>query len=184
MKSVFLTRVLKFNNLKSFHSVCKITRSVFKQALEIFNILKEKKFTVNNIDSKEVKRNPYPPFSTSTLQQEANSKLNFNANQTMRTAQKLYEGIEIDGEATGLITYMRTDSIIMSSSAINETRNFIKVNYGEKYLPQTPRIYKSKTKNTQEAHECVRTTDIKIKPLDIKKFLREDEFKLYDLIII
>ena len=152
------------------------------QAIKILNEIKQKKFSISNIESKEVKRNPYPPFSTSTLQQEASSKLGFNANQTMRTAQKLYEGIEIDGEPVGLITYMRTDSITMSSTAINNIRDYIEKNYGEKYLPTNPRIYKSKSKNAQEAHECVRPTNINRTPIDIKKFIREDEYKLYELI--
>ena len=129
-----------------------------------------------------MKRNPYAPFSTSTLQQEASSKFGFNANHTMRTAQKLYEGIEIDSDITGLITYIRTDSVTISTIALNDLRDFIEKNYGDNYLPKNPRIYKSKAKNAQEAHECIRPTNINLKPEEIKKFINVDEFKLYQLI--
>jgi len=152
------------------------------QAKEIFEKIINKNFTIKKIEKKEVKRNPYAPFSTSTLQQEASSKLGFNANQTMRTAQKLYEGIEINDETVGLITYMRTDSIIMSKVSIDEIRNYIKNVFGDEYLPEKPRIYKSRAKNAQEAHECIRPTSILRKPSEIKNSLREEEYKLYELI--
>ena len=177
-KEKFDARLINYNNKK----IEKLHITNENQAKEMLNQINKKKFYVNNIDSKEVKRNPYPPFSTSTLQQDASSKLGLNANQTMRTAQKLYEGIEIDGDTVGLITYMRTDSIMMSSTAIEEARNFIKENFGESYLPIKPKIYKSKAKNAQEAHECVRPTSLFRKPIDVKKSLREEEFKLYQLI--
>ena len=139
-------------------------------------------YSVKNIDKKETKRKPYPPFTTSSMQIEASRKLNFSANQTMRTAQRLYEGTEINGEPTGLITYMRTDSVTMSNEAINEIRKYINNQIGKEYLPQEPRIYKSKAKNTQEAHECIRPTDVNLIPNKIKNILNKDEYKLYKII--
>ena len=100
----------------------------------------------------------------------------------MRTAQKLYEGAEIDGEPTGLITYMRTDSVIMSTQAIGEVRSYVESNLGKDYLPTEPRSYKSKAKNAQEAHECIRPTNINLSPDKIKKYLTIDELKLYEII--
>ncbi|MBG76758.1 MAG: DNA topoisomerase 1 [Alphaproteobacteria bacterium MarineAlpha5_Bin12] len=177
-KESFNAKLFQFNNKK----LEKLDIKNEEQAKDIFNEINKKEYSIDEIETKEVKRNPYPPFSTSTLQQDASSKLGFNANQTMRTAQRLYEGIEIDGDTVGLITYMRTDSIIMSKTAIDEIREYIKTNFGDSYLPEHSRIYKSKAKNAQEAHECVRPTSILRKPDEIKKSLREDEFKLYDLI--
>jgi DNA topoisomerase-1 len=141
--------------------------------------LKTQDYDITKIVDREVKRNPYPPFITSTLQQEAFNKLGFNAKQTMRNAQDLYEGIEIGGEEPiGLITYMRTDSVNISNDAIEQVRSFISDNYGEKYLPETPNKYKSK-KSAQEAHEAIRPTDVMRKPEDIKKYLTDDQYKLY-----
>ena len=100
----------------------------------------------------------------------------------MRTAQKLYEGTEINGETTGLITYMRTDSVVMSNEAINQVRSFVEQHYGNEYLTESPRIYKSKAKNAQEAHECIRPTDINLTPKDIKQYITGEEFKLYEII--
>ena len=113
------------------------------------------------------------------MQIEASRKLNFSANQTMRTAQRLYEGIEINGEPTGLITYMRTDSVTMSNEAINEIRKYINNQIGKEYLPQEPRIYKSKAKNTQEAHECIRPTNVNLTQNKIKNILNKYEYKIY-----
>ncbi|PPR42619.1 MAG: DNA topoisomerase 1 [Alphaproteobacteria bacterium MarineAlpha5_Bin11] len=174
----FLGKLTHFNEKK----IEKLDIKSSNEAENILSEIKKSSYFVSKIISKEVKRNPYAPFSTSTLQQDSSIKLGFNANQTMRTAQRLYEGIEIDGEPTGLITYMRTDSVAMASSAISELRNFIKENFGEKYLPNSTRIYKSKAKNAQEAHECIRPTKISRKPIDIKSFLKEDEYNLYELI--
>ncbi len=174
----FESKLIFYNNKK----LEKLDIKDEASATKILQSIENNKFQIDTIENKEVKRNPYPPFSTSTIQQDASNKLGFNANQTMRTAQKLYEGIEIDGEPTGLITYMRTDSVIMSKSSITDVRNFILNNYGESYLPKESRIYKSKAKNAQEAHECIRPTNILIKPNDVKANLREDEFKLYELI--
>ena len=153
-----------------------------KEAEKIYGEIKNSKFTVGTITKKEAKRNPYPAFTTSTMQIESSRKLGLSVNQTMRTAQKLYEGTEIKGETTGLITYMRTDSVVMSNDAINQIRNFVTDNYGQNYLPEKPRIYKSKAKNAQEAHECIRPTNINQTPKDIKQYITNEEFKLYEII--
>ena len=153
-----------------------------KEAEKIYGEIKNSKFTVGTITKKETKRNPYPAFTTSTMQIESSRKLGLSVNQTMRTAQKLYEGTEIKGETTGLITYMRTDSVVMSNDAINQIRNFVTDNYGSNYLPEKPRIYKSKAKNAQEAHECIRPTNINLTPKDIKQYITNEEFKLYEII--
>src|SRR6056300_48046 len=121
-----------------------------KQASEIYDTIKKSNFNVGNITKKEAKRNPYPAFTTSSMQIESSRKLGLSASQTMRTAQQLYEGTEIDGETTGLVTYMRTDSVVMSNEAINQVRKFVGENYGNEYLPNAPRVYKSKAKNAQE----------------------------------
>jgi DNA topoisomerase-1 len=116
------------------------------------------------------------------MQIESSRKLGLSASQTMRTAQKLYEGTEIDGETTGLITYMRTDSVVMSNEAINQVRNFVGENYGKEYLPDAPRVYKSKAKNAQEAHECIRPTNVNLTPKNIKQYITGEEYKLYEII--
>lgn len=139
-------------------------------------------FSVAAIERKQVRRNPYPPFITSTLQQEASRKLRFSATKTMRTAQKLYEGVDIGGETVGLITYMRTDGVTLSGEAIAAARKLIKNKFGDNYLPDSPRAYKSKVKNAQEAHEAIRPTDIHRTPDSVSEYLGEDEAKLYDLI--
>ena len=151
-------------------------------ASNILNFVLKNTYSVKKVEKKEVKRNPYPAFTTSTLQIESSRKLNFSANQTMRLAQRLYEGIEINGEPTGLITYMRTDSVVMSNEAINEIRRYIGINIGKEYVPEQPRIYKSKAKNAQEAHECIRPTNINLSPQKIKQLLNADECKLYEII--
>ena len=153
-----------------------------KEAEDLLNVINKSSYIVDNIDKKETKRNPYAAFTTSSMQIEASRKLNFSANQTMRTAQKLYEGKEIDGEPTGLITYMRTDSVIMSNDAIEEIRTYVRKNIGNEYIPDSPRVYKSKAKNAQEAHECIRPTNINLTPNKIKNILSTDEFKLYEII--
>ena len=116
------------------------------------------------------------------MQIESSRKLGLSASQTMRTAQKLYEGTEIDGETTGLITYMRTDSVVMSNEAINQVRSFVGENYGNEYLPDVPRVYKSKAKNAQEAHECIRPTNVNLTPKNIKQYITGEEYKLYEII--
>ena len=137
---------------------------------------------VEKVDRKQRKRQPAPPFITSTLQQEAIRKLGFSAQQTMRVAQQLYEGIDTGSGAVGLITYMRTDSVSLASEAINEMRGFIDRNYGAEYLPEKPRRYRTKSKNAQEAHEAVRPTSVARVPQDIRSKLSKDQFRLYELI--
>ncbi len=146
------------------------------------NYLNNNKFFIRKIDEKTISRKPKAPFNTSTLQQTANSQLNFSASQTMTIAQGLYMGIDINRETIALITYMRTDSITLSKDSIDTLRKNISDEYGDKYLPDKPIEYKSKKKNAQEAHEAIRPTDISIKPESIKDYLSEEQFKLYDLI--
>ncbi len=140
------------------------------------------KLTVNRVTRKQRKRRPAPPFITSTLQQDAARKLRFSAQRTMRTAQGLYEGVEINGASQGLITYMRTDSVHLSNDALTNLRAQIKNGYGEKYLPGKPNFYKTKAKNAQEAHEAIRPTSAELTPDQVKKNLSEDQFRLYELI--
>ncbi len=146
------------------------------------NYLNNNKFFIRKIDEKIISRKPKAPFNTSTLQQTANSQLNFSASQTMTIAQGLYMGIDINKETIALITYMRTDSITLSKDSIDTIRKNISEQYGDKYLPDKPIEYKSRKKNAQEAHEAIRPTDISIKPESIKDYLTEEQFKLYDLI--
>jgi len=142
----------------------------------------EGKLRVKVVNKKQRRRNPAAPFSTSTLQQEASRKLGFNARRTMMTAQKLYEGMDTGEGPVGLITYMRTDSVSLSDEAVVEIRELIAERYGKKNLPTEPNVYKSKSKNAQEAHEGVRPTSIMRSPEQVKSFLNEDQFKLYSLI--
>ena len=140
------------------------------------------KLRVDKVEKKQRKRNPAPPFTTSTLQQEAARKLGFGAQRTMRTAQKLYEGIDIGAGQVGLISYMRTDSVSLSQDALLEIREFIAEKFGENNLPETPPEYKTKSKNAQEAHEAIRPTSAGNEPFKIKEHLGDDEFRLYSLI--
>jgi DNA topoisomerase-1 len=140
------------------------------------------RLSIASVEKKQVKRNPYAPFTTSTLQQEASRKLRFHASQTMRLAQQLYEGINLGGETVGLITYMRTDSVSLSREAIDGCRTLISRKYGQAYLPEKPRIYKTKAKNAQEAHEAIRPTDILRQPRDVAQYLDRDQLRLYKLI--
>jgi len=140
------------------------------------------KLTIKKVEKKKRKRNPTAPFITSTLQQEAARKLGFTAQRTMRTAQQLYEGIDIGGSTTGLITYMRTDSVNLAQEALDEIRSVIKERYGSDNLPAEARTYKTKSKNAQEAHEAIRPTSAERVPESIKEFLSKDQYKLYDLI--
>lgn len=138
--------------------------------------------TVSDIQKKQKKRNPAAPFTTSTLQQEASRKLGFTTKKTMQIAQNLYEGLDIGEGVTGLITYMRTDSVTLSQDAIGEMREYITKEYSQAFLPDQPRVYKTKAKNAQEAHEAIRPTSVLRTPQSIKSFLTPDQFKLYDLI--
>ncbi len=156
-----------------------------EQAEEIkTRLIKEAKgkLSVIKVEKKQRKRNPASPFITSTLQQEAARKLGFAVQRTMRIAQQLYEGIELENGSTGLITYMRTDSVNLAQDAINEIRELIAERYGKKSLPDEARIYKTKAKNAQEAHEAIRPTSALRAPESVKEFLSPEQFKLYDLI--
>jgi len=139
-------------------------------------------FNVAAVEAKPARRNPPPPFTTSTMQQEASRKLGFSPAHTMRLAQRLYEGVEIDGETVGLITYMRTDGIDLAPEAINDIRAMLGKNYGKEYVPTTPREYHNKAKNAQEAHEAVRPTSAARTPADVAKHLHRDQARLYELI--
>lgn len=140
------------------------------------------KLLVTKVEKKTRKRSPAPPFITSTLQQEASRKLGFGAQRTMRAAQKLYEGVAIDGDVVGLITYMRTDSVNISKVAMEEVRQYIVDEYGEPMLPEAPNVYKTKSNSAQEAHEAIRPTSVQRTPKQMKKLLANDEGKLYELI--
>lgn len=153
-----------------------------KESQAIVDQLQKEKFAITNITKREVKRNAPAPFITSTLQQDAFSKLGFNTSKTMLIAQQLYEGIELgDGEGVGLITYMRTDSVNIAAEAIEKVRGFISDTYGKQYLPDEPNRFKSK-KSAQEAHEAIRPSDVLRKPQDVRKYLDDDQLKLYELI--
>ena len=164
----------------------KIEKFSFRNKDDINNAIskiKEKKYSIKDITSKIYTRNPSGPFTTSTLQQSASSKLGFGASRTMQIAQRLYQGIEIDGDTKGLITYMRTDGTNISKEAIPLFRKYIEENYGDDYLPEQANNYSGKkAKNAQEAHEAIRPTEIKNSPESIKKYLSTDQYKLYDLI--
>jgi len=140
------------------------------------------KLTVAKVERKQRKRNPSPPFITSTLQQEAVRKLGFTAQRAMRTAQQLYEGIDVGAGSEGLITYMRTDSVNLAEEAVAEIRAFIAQRYGDTEVPAKPPVYKTRSKNAQEAHEAIRPTAAQHIPAEIKSFLSDDQYKLYDLI--
>ena len=139
-------------------------------------------FTVDHVTRKQSRRNPAAPFTTSTLQQDASRKLYFGTKRTMQVAQRLYEGFNIGGETVGLITYMRTDGVQISGEAISAVRDLIGNDYGTEYIPGEPRIYKTKAKNAQEAHEAIRPTDVSRKPADVAQYLDDDQRKLYELI--
>jgi len=144
--------------------------------------IRRQSFTITDLQHKPVRRNPPPPFITSTLQQEAARRLRLHAKRTMMLAQKLYEGIELGDEGrVGLITYMRTDSTRLSSEAVNEVREFIYSNYGKEYVPHEPRLFK-KGKGSQDAHEAIRPTSVKYNPKLVKKYLEKDMYELYELI--
>src|SRR5271156_2193496 len=150
-----------------------------KRAVDAINA---QHFKVGQVETKPVKRHPSPPFITSTLQQEASRKLGFAAKRTMQIAQQLYEGIEAGGETVGLITYMRTDGVQMAGEAIAEARETIGSRYGARYVPGAPRVYSSKAKNAQEAHEAIRPTSFSRLPDEIARLLDQDQSRLYELI--
>ena len=170
----------------SLYEERKIERFTFKNKNEIdmaISIINKSKFSIKDVTSKIFKRNPLAPFTTSTLQQTASGRFGFGASRTMQIAQRLYQGIDIEGETTGLITYMRTDGTNISKEAIVEFRELIKKDFGNKFLPEQPNSFTGKkAKNAQEAHEAIRPTDVTRKPTDIKKYVNADQYKLYDLI--
>jgi len=140
------------------------------------------RYSVASVERKRTRRNPYPPFTTSTLQQEASRKLYFAAARTMQLAQRLYEGVDIGGETVGLITYMRTDGVQMAAEAIAGARAVIAEDFGKAYVPEAPRLYKTKAKNAQEAHEAIRPTDLARRPEDVARYLDKDQLRLYELV--
>ncbi|GLQ76787.1 DNA topoisomerase 1 [Mesorhizobium huakuii] len=152
------------------------------QADDIKAMLEGASFKALSVEAKPTKRNPGPPFTTSTLQQAASSGLGFSATRTMQVAQRLYEGMEIGGETTGLITYMRTDGVQMAPEAIDAARDAIAKEFGPKYLPEKPRFYTTKAKNAQEAHEAIRPTDFMRTPASVRQYLDSDQMRLYELI--
>ncbi|HPI67207.1 MAG TPA: type I DNA topoisomerase [bacterium] len=153
------------------------------EAEKITTALKAASYLVEKISRKSFRRQPLPPFTTSTLQQEANNKLNFSSKQTMFLAQNLYEGIELGSAGhTGLITYMRTDAVNLSEIFLSEAHDFITKEWGAKYSSATPRVFSNKSKMAQEAHEAIRPTDINRRPEDVKPFLNINQYKLYNLI--
>ena len=164
----------------------KIEKFSFKNKEEIqkaIDVINKTKFKIADVNTKLFRRNPLAPFTTSTLQQTASGRFGFGASRTMQIAQRLYQGIDIEGETTGLITYMRTDGTNISKEAIDDFRKFITNDYGDKYLPESPNSYAGKkAKNAQEAHEAIRPTDIRRKPSDIKMYVNADQLKLYELI--
>lgn len=177
----FEARLTQYKNEK----VQQFTVTNQEQAQQIKDALIQKAqgyLTVTQIEKKQRKRKPSPPFITSTLQQEAARKLGFTARKSMMVAQQLYEGIDIGTGTVGLISYMRTDSVNLANEAIDEIREYITERYGKDNCPQSPRLYKTKSKNAQEAHEAIRPTSIKRSPEMVQDALTSDQFKLYSLI--
>jgi len=164
----------------------KVNKFFFKNEIKTKSAVDEIKkhnYKITQIEKKPYKRNPYAPFTTSTMQQEASKKLGFGASRTMQVAQRLYQGFEIDGETIGLITYMRTDGTQISNEALQSCRNYIENEIGKNYLPEHPRNYSGKkAKNAQEAHEAIRPTDINRNPASLKSILDRDQMRLYELI--
>lgn len=182
----------KKNNAGEFHAklykvggktLDKLAVKSEEEAKEILNNLEKAKYQVADVNKKENKKNPLPPFRTSTLQQEANRRLGFSAKQTMMIAQQLYEGIKLGSQGpVGLITYMRTDSLNLSDKFLSEARDFIKNGFGAKYSLASPRRFKTTSKGAQEAHEAIRPAEVTHQPSDIKEHLTSQQFRLYDLI--
>jgi len=177
-KDSFSTQLYLLNGEKTK----KFTLTTQQQAAAAAEAIKNSQFTIKAVDSKPANRYPSAPFITSTLQQEAARKLGFNAQRTMRCAQKLYEGIDIGGETVGLITYMRTDGVTIAQEAIEGCRSVISSEYGQNYVPAKQRHYKTKAKNAQEGHEAVRPTDMKRLPKHVAARLDDDQKRLYELI--
>ena len=174
----FEARLIAFEGRK----LQKLDIKTADQAADIKAMLESASFRALSVEAKPTRRNPVPPFTTSTLQQAASSQLGFSASRTMQVAQRLYEGIDIGGETAGLITYMRTDGVQMAPEAISAARKTIGNEFGDKYLPEKPRYYSTKAKNAQEAHEAVRPTDFSRTPASVKKYLDADQARLYEII--
>ncbi len=153
-----------------------------KKAVKVLKAEAQGELLVTKLEKKQRKRNPAAPFTTSTLQQEASRKLGFGTKRTMTIAQQLYEGVDVGEGTVGLISYMRTDSVSLADSAVKEIRAVIKGRYGKGDLPSTAKVYKTKAKSAQEAHEAIRPTSAARIPAEIKQYLSADQFKLYDLI--
>jgi DNA topoisomerase I len=153
-----------------------------EDAGRIKSMLEGAAYSVDTVEAKPVKRNPGPPFTTSTLQQAASSNLSFSASRTMQVAQRLYEGVDIGGETVGLITYMRTDGVQMAPEAIDAARSAINGQFGPRYLPEKARFYSTKAKNAQEAHEAIRPTDFNRTPDQVRRYLDGDQLRLYELV--
>tara|TARA_Y200000002_G_scaffold368997_2_gene362670 strand:+ start:3671 stop:5926 length:2256 start_codon:yes stop_codon:yes gene_type:complete len=153
-----------------------------KAVEQTINSMDPQSLTASKVTKKQRKRNPSAPFTTSTLQQDASRKLGFGTSKTMRIAQQLYEGIEINSEQVGLITYMRTDSVSLAKEAIAAIRQHVTKAYGENYIPDKPNFYKTKSKNAQEAHEAIRPSEVHLTPQKVQKFLDKDQQRLYTLI--
>lgn len=180
LKSLFQTP----KPFESLLSKIRDKKAALSKKEEVDHIVKEldgSEWKVKSVEEKEVKRNPSPPFITSTLQQEAARKLGFSVKKTMVLAQQLYEGIEINGESTGLITYMRTDSVNLAETALKTAQEVIREQFGSEYILGTPRYYKSKGR-AQEAHEAIRPVDLRLAPKDVKSYLEKDQYRLYELI--
>jgi DNA topoisomerase-1 len=176
------THIMKavLHNLKGNRGTIEITDE--DSANQIKESLSQSNFRITSITSRQRNARPSAPFTTSTLQQEAGRKLRFTTQRTMSVAQRLYEGFNVGGESVGLITYMRTDSVQVSDIAVNEARSHVKNVYGDSYIPSSPRMYKSRSKNAQEAHEAIRPTSIKRTPQSLSAYLDPDQMKLYTLI--
>ena len=152
------------------------------QASDIKAVLEGATFRARSVEAKPTKRNPGPPFTTSTLQQAASSRLSFSASRTMQVAQRLYEGVDVGGETVGLITYMRTDGVQIAPEAIASARDVIGSEFGPRYLPEKPRYYSTRAKNAQEAHEAIRPTDFSRTPASVRAHLDADQFRLYEMV--
>jgi DNA topoisomerase-1 len=164
------------------HKLEKLSIKNATQAQEYIKKISKTTLQLKDLIYKELKRYPAPPFTTSSMQQEAARKLGLSAKQTMLIAQKLYEGIEMDNETVGLITYMRTDSVNLSDEAVKTIREIIGKNYGSEYVPKAAPQYKTKLKNAQEAHEAIRPTNVNLMPSKVKQYLDDKQYKLYELI--
>ena len=173
------SKLISYNNNK-VETFSLLNKETVDDAINKINF---KEYFISDITSQVYKRNPTAPFTTSTMQQVASGKCGFGASRTMQIAQRLYQGIDMEGETVGLITYMRTDGTQISNEAISSFRDYISSNYGKQYLPETQNNYSGKkAKNAQEAHEAIRPTDITRSPSEVKKYVNSDQFKLYDLI--